>query len=1543
MSPPLQVIKRSRPWTEEDLPKPLLIDHPSAFRETVRVVRSETGDLDYYKQSITTNLYNCNSCRNIVDCLETISGARQEGEIIVKRGKFVTDIINRVFSGKCCSICIKGSGQYNSRFLPGGWVCSGECELKFMTDFVVPFINNPHRLRAAWYSSLDLGSLYYMWNEPKCGMHHTNRACMLHYVDYGRLDYMVRNGENSVSNRRKRFRKQKRDFRGIPTNLLDFLDRKSAGAICGGIKCDNDLSLNEYRGPNLPSLNLQFCSMACKKQVTSHLHKVGSTGYHGDKREVIFKSLEYLFLLSTKGLRHELYQTGRMKSAREELGTEFRRICTPQGSKCNAVEGSVMVISFNMQGNNNARKVRTYIKANKPAIVGLQETRIKEGKPHGFESLVEYDCYTCENDVAMLIRKDLGVENVGLIQGVDIPHLKATLAVNDKRINIVNAYARDGTLNTTLLESLEGIPNLLLMGDLNAKHQDILPHTQDTPSNANGRALRNFLLGHGASEDDQDLNGGAWHILNHKDVNVYTHTNGNGGWVQIDLMLCSHSIVEWLGHLQYEYKLRSDHVAVMTPLEILAPVYRTKGKTTVRKWDLMNVTKYKAITEAEIGVMMESETWEESSVETKVLLLTDIQRRAAHICVPTVTRKDTRKPIPFRVQMKIKRRRSLKSRLRRLELQAWRRSNLGEQAPYPPPGVSYADQGPLWDNFKISKELEMAPVRRGIIAQLDKEIDDDLTEFRNKGWDIELNKLANMDPIKAPKKFWSKIKQLSGNGTGNIIASIKYNGRQASSPQEVANLLGEYVQDVFQPLEDPGFNKEYFARIEREYSLGMSILKHDIRSEEFVEYVPRANSYLVDGILVGEDEFVPPNPTKHQREQWGAMSSKKFKQTKQPLSPAPKSEARIGTDWKPLRDEAHDIVNAGIGRREIRAAIKKMKRKAPGHDELYIDTYKHLGNRGIKCLREIYNQIYATGDMPLTWKHAILAPLLKKGKNGQKPESYRPISLLPVGGKILEGVLLPRFNKYLEGRGLIPCHQTGFRKGMGTVINLKRLYNHIYLQSSRSPLSRPTAAVLFDAKKAFDSVWHKGLLHKCLTDHLPKSMIVFLESWLDKRSLQVRVGDLLSNIVELKSGVPQGALLSPLLWNYWTGDCPTTENTTSDSSLYADDCAAWTTQTNASKTIGELQREVWRLNDWTRKKRIKFEKTKTNLLACHPTPRKREEMKSHTIYLDRECREGLTWVPHAVFLGVTFSENCTFQRHWDVQLKKCHARLSTIMRFKGKVKPNILYRVYKAAIEPIVTYASEVLFDSLSDIDLKRLLALEFRAIRIAYNLESRAPIVDCLQYLKESIVGRIERRRDKFLHNNYARDIIQHTEFLKYSEGRRVAVREKFKNRNTPSNWKASLYQHKDFVYMSGGTGTLARGGVELPGIKLGECLDDVERSHDRLYSPVAIPKFTIRPYRNTERGARLLEIKTLKRLRSNIHKWRRWQDTGTDNPPTPLEPHSDHPYSSQTPQGGALGNISEGLASSPAGSQDPHWDHYYSSLSMLTGDSRGTQGGAG
>ena len=438
---------------------------------------------------------------------------------------------------------------------------------------------------------------------------------------------------------------------------------------------------------------------------------------------------------------------------------------------------------------------------------------------------------------------------------------------------------------------------------------------------------------------------------------------------------------------------------------------------------------------------------------------------------------------------------------------------------------------------------------------------------------------------------------------------------------------------------------------------------------------------------------------------------------------------------------------------------------------------------------------------------------------------------------------------------------------MSTSINIKRLYNHTYLQTARSSLGRPTVAVLFDAKKAFDTVWHEGLIHKSIVDNLPNRFIFFLKSWLSNRKLQVKIGGILSDKVDIRSGVPQGALLSPLLWNYWTGDCPTTKRTTSDSALYADDCAVWTTQTSVAKTIAEIQDEIWTLNDWTKRKRIKFEPSKTKVLACHQDKKKREEIKTHKLYLDREKTEVLSWDKNAVFLGVTFSEDCKFTSHWDGQIKKASARINTLWRFRGTVSGTTLYKVYKRAIEPIVTYASEVLYDSLTDIDLKKLLALEFKAIRLAYGLSRTEPISECLQYINKSVVTMIDERREKFIAKNHDRQVIMHTEILKHSEGRRIPCRNNFAYKGTPRGWQSVLYKHKDFVYFSGGVGTLARGGILLEGIRAGECLPNVPRE-PQVYKGNLRPKLSVKPWRAEEHELRDRETQAKNKYKSAMKK---------------------------------------------------------------------------
>ena len=179
---------------------------------------------------------------------------------------------------------------------------------------------------------------------------------------------------------------------------------------------------------------------------------------------------------------------------------------------------------------------------------------------------------------------------------------------------------------------------------------------------------------------------------------------------------------------------------------------------------------------------------------------------------------------------------------------------------------------------------------------------------------------------------------------------------------------------------------------------------------------------------------------------------------------------------------------------ELNKVINKMKRKAPGNDEIIIDQFKDLGHGGKIKLLEIANEIYQTGVFPDIWKQATVVPILKKDKPASDPASYRPKSLLPVGAKIVESLVLSKINPYLNKRGLIPCIQTGFRKGHSTSLNLKRMYMHAYTRSIRSTHPTSSAMIFFDAKKAFDSVLHTGFLHKCLKDGLPGIIIRFFRT-----------------------------------------------------------------------------------------------------------------------------------------------------------------------------------------------------------------------------------------------------------------------------------------------------------------------------------------------------------------------------------------------------------------------------------------------------------------
>ncbi|GFR11049.1 RNA-directed DNA polymerase from mobile element jockey [Trichonephila clavata] len=119
---------------------------------------------------------------------------------------------------------------------------------------------------------------------------------------------------------------------------------------------------------------------------------------------------------------------------------------------------------------------------------------------------------------------------------------------------------------------------------------------------------------------------------------------------------------------------------------------------------------------------------------------------------------------------------------------------------------------------------------------------------------------------------------------------------------------------------------------------------------------------------------------------------------------------------------------------------------------------------------------------PTSWKTAVIVLILKPGKDPTDPQSYRPISLLPVLSKIAEKIILARLNVHLDKNNILIPEQHGFRPRHSTTHQLLRVVEFIKEANDRNQC---TAAVFLDIQKAFDRVWHTGLLFKMITFKIP--------------------------------------------------------------------------------------------------------------------------------------------------------------------------------------------------------------------------------------------------------------------------------------------------------------------------------------------------------------------------------------------------------------------------------------------------------------------------
>jgi len=163
--------------------------------------------------------------------------------------------------------------------------------------------------------------------------------------------------------------------------------------------------------------------------------------------------------------------------------------------------------------------------------------------------------------------------------------------------------------------------------------------------------------------------------------------------------------------------------------------------------------------------------------------------------------------------------------------------------------------------------------------------------------------------------------------------------------------------------------------------------------------------------------------------------------------------------------------------------------------------------------------------------------------------------LLPFFAKLLEKLILNRIFPIIKEKKLIPDTQFGFREQHSTIHQIHRLADTIAFFLEKKLY---TSALFLDVAQAFDKVWHPCLLFK-LKSFLPPSYYLFFKSYFNKHHFLVRSGTEHSSISPILAGVPQGAVLTPTLFNLYSADQPTNPNT--QITAYADDKAIYETHT----------------------------------------------------------------------------------------------------------------------------------------------------------------------------------------------------------------------------------------------------------------------------------------------------------------------------------------------------------------------------------------------
>ncbi len=396
-----------------------------------------------------------------------------------------------------------------------------------------------------------------------------------------------------------------------------------------------------------------------------------------------------------------------------------------------------------------------------------------------------------------------------------------------------------------------------------------------------------------------------------------------------------------------------------------------------------------------------------------------------------------------------------------------------------------------------------------------------------------------------------------------------------------------------------------------------------------------------------------------------------------------------------------------VTEKRVKELLKEMREdKSEGPDRKSPRVLKPLAEVLYKPLTIIFRESVERGVVPREWKIAWITVIYKQGKK-YLAGNYRPVSLTSILSKMLEKIIRDHMVEHMVKNNLFSNGQYGFIKGRSTVLQLL-----CAMESWTEAMDNgnKTDCIYTDFKKAFDKVPHKRLLKKVRAYGIEENICKWIEDFLKDRSQRVTVNGTRSEWEKVKSGVPQGTVLGPILFIIYINDLP--EILESLLFLFADDSKIWR-EIKEEEDKHILQSDLMKMKEWSIKWMLEFHPDK--LKHLHISSSWDEEEFVYYVGDDPAKKVG-----KEKDLGVTVDYLLNFENHMSTKVKKANSMMGMIRRTFQFLNTKTFLPLYKALVRNGLEYG-EAVWSPHKMKDIEKIEGVQRRATKLLPGMKERS------------------------------------------------------------------------------------------------------------------------------------------------------------------------------------------------------------------------------